>query len=183
MALAGHPFAKLAGVLKQLVPTVFEAAGGPLGGIAGTVIRKALGVTDDKDLTDAVTAATMTPEGISQLKLAELDLQKLEADNGFKFAELDVRDLESARNHEVEMRKQGDKTTTQLAWLLVGAFVLVSVTVVVGHLFGLSNTESTLLGTIIGYLLTESKQVTAFYFGSSRGSREKDATIAEATKE
>lgn len=175
-----HPFQKFAAVLKQLAPTVLTAVGGPAGALAATLIKSSMGAGPETDAAKVVEEALASPEGMQKLRLAEIDLQKYEADNGFKFADLEVQDVRDARQHDIEMRKQGDRTTTQLAWLLVGSFVVLSVAVVASNLLGLNNAESTMVGTIIGYLLNESKQVTAFYFGSSRGSKLKDATIADS---
>lgn len=177
MALKGEPFKKFWGVVKQIAPTVLAATGNPLG---AALVRTALGGKDSDDVEHLVEQASMTPEGVEKLRLAEIDLQKFESEKGLKFAELDVQDVTSARQHDLEMRKQGDRTTTQLAWLIVGAFISVSLAIVVASLLGLSSAESTTVGAIIGYLLGEAKQVTAFYFGSSRGSRNKDAAIASS---
>jgi hypothetical protein len=175
MALKGEPFKKFFGIVKQVAPTVLTAMGQPIG---AALLRTALGGKEGDDVEKLVEDASMTPEGIERLRLAEIDLQKFESEKGVKFAELDVADVASARQHDIEMRKQGDRTTTQLAWLLVGAFVALSAAIVVASLLGLSAAESTTVGAIIGYLLGEAKQVTAFYFGSSRGSKSKDAAIS-----
>lgn len=175
MIVAGHPFQKFLGILKQAAPLVLTAAGQP---VAAAIVRKALGAAPDKDIGELVEEHTMTPEGIERLKLAQVALEQFQTESGIKLADIDVRDVEGARAHDIEMRKQGDRTTTQLAWLLVGSFVALSVAVVAANLMHLGATESTIVGTIIGYLLNESKQVTAFYFGSSRGSKDKDAAMA-----
>jgi hypothetical protein len=39
-----------------------------------------------------------------------------------------------------------------------------------------------LVGNISGYLANEAKQAAAFYFGSTAGSQNKDATIADMAK-
>lgn len=172
------PFAKFGAILKQIAPTLLTAVGGPAGAIAGQLIRKATGAAPDADLENVVSDALQTPEGLEKIKLAEIELQRFEADNDFKFSDLEVQDVNAARLHDVEMRKAGDKTTTQLAWVIVVSFVVLSAAIVVGHMLQLDGgMESTLVGIVIGYLVNEVKQVTAFYFGSSRGSREKDETI------
>lgn len=168
--MKGQPFKKFLGIVKQIAPTALVAMGQPVG---AALLRQVLGGKDGDDVEKLVEGATLTPDGIERLKLAEIELQKFESEKGIRFAELDVADVQSARQHDIEMRKQGDRTTKQLAWLIVGAFVALSATVVFAALLGLGPVESTLVGSIIGYLLGEAKQVTAFYFGSSRGSKEK----------
>ena len=176
MGLKNQPFKKFWGIVKQVAPTVLAATGNPLG---AAIVRSALGGKDSDDVDQLVEQASMTPDGVEKLRLAEVELKRFESEKGVKFAELEVRDVESARLHNIEMRKLGDRTTTQLAWLIVGAFIAMAVSILVASLAGLPTAESTVVGTIIGYLVSEAKQVTAFYFGSSRGSRNKDAVLAE----
>jgi hypothetical protein len=47
----------------------------------------------------------------------------------------------------------------------------------------LSGEAGLFFGTIFGYLSSEAKQASAFYFGSSEGSQAKDATIATIAKQ
>lgn len=178
--MKGQPFKKFVGIVKQFAPTVLAATGSPLG---AALVRKALGGGDGADVEKLVEEASMTPDGVERLRLAEIDLQKFESEKGIKFAEFDLADVQSARAHDIEMRKQGDRTTTQLAWLIVGSFISVCLAIVVASLLGLSAAESTTVGAIIGYLLSEAKQVTAFYFGSSRGSKVKDAALSSTKVE
>jgi hypothetical protein len=180
MALKGEPFKKLGGLFKQMLPTVLAGISGPAAPMVFAAARTLLGdkAGDEGGLAEAVEQALGTPDGRAKLKELELAAKKLEADTGVRFAELEVQDVSSARLHGVEMSRQGDRTTKHLAWLLVGAFIVVSITIIVAELLGLGAGESTLVGSIIGYLLGEAKQVTTYYFGSSRGSKEKTDLLA-----
>ena len=76
-----------------------------------------------------------------------------------------------ARAREVSLK---DPTTRVLAFTIVGAFI----TIIVGVLLGYAHVESALAGTLVGYISAKTEQVVAYYFGSSAGSKSKDATIA-----
>jgi hypothetical protein len=161
--------------LKTIAPTVATALGGPLAGVAVQAVGSAFGWTDaTKDkVTEALTAGQLTGEQITQLKLAEQTLVQQERELGFKFAELDMRDRDSARQREMSVK---DNTNKVLAYAVVGGFLAL----VGSTLLGFANVDSALAGTLVGYLSAKAEQVLAYYFGSTRGSAEKTALLARA---
>lgn len=172
-----HPFQKLGGILKAVAPTLLKAVGGPGAAIALTIAKKALGgegLSDDA-LTEAVEAATTTPEGIQKLREIEADLKKTEGELGFKFEQLATQDRADARAREIAMGGQGDHTTRNLAYVMIFAFIAVAL----GVLMGFAKVESALAGTIVGYMVGEAKQVIAYYFGSSSGSKAKTDLLSK----
>ena len=161
--------------LKQIAPTLAAALGGPLAGVAVQALGAALGwqdATKDK-VTELLQSGQMTGEQIAAVKIAELQLKQHESDNGFKFAELDVRDRESARTREGTVK---DGTNQVLAFVVVGAFLAM----VGATLLGFAKVESVLAGTLVGYLSAKAEQVLAYYFGSSKGSDRKTELIAQS---
>jgi hypothetical protein len=138
-------------------------------------VGSAFGWTDaTKDkVTEALTAGQLTGEQITQLKLAEQTLVQQERELGFKFAELDMRDRDSARQREMSVK---DNTNKVLAYAVVGGFLAL----VGSTLLGFANVDSALAGTLVGYLSAKAEQVLAYYFGSTRGSAEKTALLARA---
>ena len=173
MALKGQPFKKIFGILKTVAPLAIPALTGPAAPIAAGIIKKVMGdttMTDDK-LVDAITAAASDPDQLSKLRQIQADLEKHEADTGVRFVELDAQDRADARAREVSLK---DPTTRVLAFTIVGAFI----TIIVGVLLGYAHVESALAGTLVGYISAKTEQVVAYYFGSSAGSKSKDATIA-----
>lgn len=151
--------------LKTIAPTVATALGGPLAGVAVAAISKAFG-WDTNDVTrvmDTLKTGALSGEDVVKLKIAEMDLQKFEQEQGFKFAELEVRDRESARNREAAVK---DNTNAILAYTVVGSFIAM----VAGTLLGYAKADTALAGTLIGYLSAKGEQVLAYYFGSSSGS-------------
>ena len=61
--------------LEQVAPTIATAFGGPLAGLAVTAISKALGI-DESQVDETIKAGKLSAEQITQLKLAEIELQK-----------------------------------------------------------------------------------------------------------
>ena len=159
--------------LLKLAPTVATALGGPLAGIAVSALSKALGVDENK-VTDLLQSNQMTGEQIAAIKVAELNLKKHESDNGFKFAELDVRDRESARAMQIANKSL---TPEILSWMIVVATIGLEGYVLV---VGLPSVAPDLVvGRILGTLDAAFATVLAFWLGSSVSNRIKDATIAQ----
>lgn len=71
----------------------------------------------------------------------------------------------------------GRWVTPALAWTVVAASVALGAAVVGGWVTT-DPGQATLVGTVIGYLFGESKQVLTYYFGSSAGSAEKTRILA-----
>lgn len=174
MALAGHPFQKIGAVLKAVAPTMLTAVGGPAGALAATIIKGGFGDKGmtDQAMADVVTAATTSADGLAKLKQIEADLQKAELDNGFKFADLEVQDRESARDLA--------KTTGITPQVSLTVLFIVGYFVALGFFFfthsALPMSEAFVL--MLGVLTAGVPQILAFWFGSSHSSQSKDVTIA-----
>jgi len=163
--------------IKNLAPTVAAALGGPLAGVTVAAIGNALGVdapTQDK-IAKAITSGQMTPEALARLKELELDYQNQERERGFKFAELEFKDRDSARSREVQT---GDNTTKVLAFIIISTFVAI----ITATLMGWTKAESVLAGTLIGYLSAKAEQVLSYYFGSNKDSQRKTELLASSTQ-
>lgn len=158
--------------LKQIAPTVASALGGPLAGLAVAAVSKAMGV-EPAEVNGILQSGQMTGEQLAALKLAELELKKHESDNGFKFAELEIRDRDSARQREMSVK---DNTNKVLAYTVVLSFVAVVGTTLAGY----TKVESVLAGTLIGYLSAKAEQVLAYYFGSSKSSDRKTELLSQS---
>ena len=162
------------GVLGTVAPGLATAIGGPLAGMAVAAIGKALGVEPTQESVQTALAGAK-PEDLLKLKVAEQqflkDMKALDID----LERISASDRDSARKREAEVK---DSTPRVLAYLVVCAFI----GVVVATLAGWSKVESVLAGTLIGYLSAKAEQVIAYYFGSSAGSKGKDATIKAMSK-
>lgn len=161
--------------IGAIAPTVATALGGPLTGLAVDAVGSAFGWTDatKEKVEEAFSKGQMTGEQILALKQAEIALVAQEKELGFKFAELEFRDRDSARQRESNVK---DSTNKILAYAVVGGFLAV----VGGTLAGWAKVDSVLAGSLIGYLSAKAEQVLAYYFGSTAGSAEKSKLLAQA---
>jgi hypothetical protein len=161
--------------LKTLAPTLATALGGPLAGLAVQAIGSALGMSEatQEKITEVLQSGQLTGEQIAAIKIAEMQLKTQEQELGFKFADLEVKDRDSARQREVQTK---DNTNKILAFVIIGAFIAM----VGATLMGWTKAESVLAGTLIGYLSAKAEQVLSYYFGSTKGSADKTQLLARA---
>jgi hypothetical protein len=161
--------------LKTIAPTVASALLGPLGGLAVSAIGGIMGISDatQEKIGKAIAAGQLTPQAVQELKTLEMMYLDNERERGFKYTELEFKDVDSARRREVDT---GDSTNRRLAFLIITAFILT----VGATLMGYTKAESVMAGTLIGYLSAKAEQVLAYYFGSTRNSARKTELIAAA---
>ena len=108
-----------------------------------------------------------------QRALAQLELLRLQQSGELESLVTEFKDRDSARDREIGVK---DSTNKILAFVIVGAFVCL----VASTLLGYAKVESALAGTLVGYLSAKCEQVLAYYFGSSRGSAQKTELLARA---
>ncbi|HEY4374053.1 MAG TPA: hypothetical protein VGN52_19160 [Burkholderiales bacterium] len=162
-------------IIKTIAPTVASALGGPLAGAAVSALGSIFGIGEptQEKIKDAIESAQMTPAQVAQIKALELQYQNDEKERQFKYAELEFKDLDSARQRDVQTK---DNVNRNLAYAIVGAFIAL----VAATLLGQTKVDSVLAGTLVGYLSAKCEQVLAYYFGSSRGSERKTELLAAA---
>lgn len=178
-----NPFRKLGGVLKHVAPTlggVLASAvpGGPLVQAAVRAAGGALGL--DTDSPDAVEAALAAADPDAMVRLREADraweikLRELDLDR----ARIDARDRASARRMQTRARS---RMVGALGAGAVFGFLAVTIGLIWMLLDGreVSTTANSLIFAGLGYLAAMAQQVMAFFFGSSSGSEEQAATLAE----
>jgi len=179
---------KLGPVTKQVLgtyaPTALKMFGGPFGALAGTALSALFGTSDPAQLETAM--AGISPDNVVKLKQIEADLQAKMKELGIQEEDLYLKDIQDARAMEIATRAN---TPAQLAWLVIGGFLLLSSFEVVAMTLWpeqwakIPAAAAALLGTIFGYLLKAASGAETFYFGSSAGSQAKDATLAEIAKQ
>lgn len=164
-------------VLKTVAPTAATILGGPLAGLAVEAIGAALGMEEPtvRKVQDALTQGQLSGEQIVALKTAEQALVVRLRELDIRAEEVEQADRASARTREATVK---DNTNKILAFTVVGAFVAL----VAGTLLGWASVDSALAGTLVGYLSAKAEQVLAYYFGSTKGSADKTAMLAEATR-
>ena len=162
--------------LKALAPTVASALLGPLGGIAVAAIGKALDISDatQNSISDALTLGSMTPEQISKLKILEAQYRAEEEERGFRYAELEFKDRDSARVNNV-----AGGTQRPLFWLSLLLLALTLGTEVVVLFRGYpSELSEIIVGRVLGLMDAVALMVLSYWYGTSSGSAQKTQLLA-----
>lgn len=150
-------------IIGTVAPTLGTILGGPLGGLAGAALSKALG-TDDTKQQEAM-IATADPATLIKLKEAENELQEHMRQLDIDAEKLRFDDTANARSREVVLK---DWTPRIIAYL-----VIVLVLVAEGSMFFAGQpkgVDGVVLGRILGTLDSALMLVLGYYFGSSAGS-------------
>lgn len=163
-------------ILKPIAPIV--AAAIPGGGVVTSILSQALSV---EETPDAIADAIKTnPEAAA--KIIEVENKHKEAleQVALQLRIAELQDIANARAHDVSVRQTGARTADVLGYLsvslvaLLGGFLIWKAT---------SGTDippvlSTTIGMVVGGILANMNSVYQFWFGSSKGSRDKDAERA-----
>ena len=91
--------------IKALAPTVASALGGPLAGAAVTAIGALIGLsepTQDK-IKAVIENGSLTGEQISGLRQLEMKYKDEEAERGFRYSELEFKNVDSARERDAKI--------------------------------------------------------------------------------
>lgn len=171
-------------VLANVAPSLTMLLPPPFNVLGAVAVKTALGLSgeaSDDEMTQAALSAS--PDMILklkeadqqyalQLKTLELDTEKLRVENQTAEDKIDADDRASARSRETA--NPTDKTTRNLAYFIIGGGMAVLAAV----LSGITKVEAALAGTVIGYVMSEMRLVTTYYFGSSLGSDKKTDLLA-----
>lgn len=162
--------------LKALAPTVASALGGPLAGIAVAAIGNAMGVdapTQEK-IAKEMTAGRLTPAALARLQELELEFQSQEAERGFKFSELEFKDRDSARAMQMATHSKMPAVLTIL--VTCGFFGVLSLLFFNPDLKG-----NEIVMIMVGQLSAVWAGCVSFYVGTTYGSANKNAMLANST--
>src|SRR6185312_10792355 len=128
--------------------------------------------------------AMANPADLPKLKQIELDhaaqMRQLGFENAQAILKTEEEDRASARDREKTVK---DATPRNLAYTIVGASIFLCWYVLSGRSPVTHDvTTAAMAGTILGYVISEAKQVCAYYFGSSQGSEAKNDIISNLSK-
>jgi len=161
----------LLNILKSVAPGLATAVAGPLGGAAVSAIASRLGVGDS---VEAVAKAIAGDPEAAQ-KLAEIDLKQFELEN---------QDRASAREMQIAALQQDDWLAKNFIYIFTSVWSIFAMVYFAFVTFG-TVAESgirmadTILGVLIGTVLTGFFN---FFFGSSKGSKDKTDALTRAAK-
>ena len=148
----------LTNIIGSVAPTLGTALGVPLGGMAGDVISKVLGV-DNNPASLEKAIANATPEQLMEIKKAEIDFEKQ-----MKALDVDLYKLETQEKQDARRTFSKDWTARIIGIAMVGGFL--------GYIFLVTlqppeqNSEA-LINLVLGYLGGLASAVISFYFGAS----------------
>jgi len=160
--------------LATVAPMLASAVGSPIAGLAVSAGLAALGIepeqgNEEKQLAKAMQNAT--PEDLLKIKQAEnqfkLDMEKV----GVDLERLNQEGLKSARKMQIDTHSW---VVPVLAMFTVGGFFAVVGLIMTGKV----PLDSTLTGFVLGAVSSKAEQVYNFFFGSSKGSKDKTAHLA-----
>jgi hypothetical protein len=162
-------------LLKTVAPVLGTALGGPLGGAAASFIADKLGIQGKtiEAVTEVLNAGKMTPEQISQIKLAELDMQKFLKDHEIKLEQLANDNQKSARELQIATHSRMPAILTCL--VTVGFF---GILILLIYKPEFKSNEVVLI--MIGQLSVAWAGCIAFYTGTTYGSANKNAMLANS---
>lgn len=159
---------KLKGIIATVAPKLGMALGGPLGGLAGSVIQNALGVDSE---SAAVQLLESDPDALLKLKEAEMAFD----------ARMKELDIDEEKLHQVDRASAREMAarTTIIPQISMSALFVVGYFIIIGLFF--SETLVIPMGEafylLVGVLTAAIPQILAFWFGSSSGSKEKTAAL------
>lgn len=168
-------------LIGRVAPMLGTALGGPLGGVAGAALAKALGMesADQETVAKAIQDGKLTPDQLLALRQAEMEfklrMEELEIRSVQDLESLAVQDRDSARKREMVVR---DK---------IPAILAISVTVgFFGLLFYLMkfappSDNADILNILLGALATAWIGVINYYFGTSKSSSDKTTLLHRST--
>jgi hypothetical protein len=160
-------------VVGTVAPVLATALGGPLAGVAVKAIAAGLGKPEAKEAEVAEILAGGDPQMLVKLREIDRQFEKEMSALGIDLEKIAAEDRANARAREVSLG--GDWTVRILAYTIIGSFCALVFSV----LFGQVTAESTIAGAVIGYLSAKAEQVTAYYFGSSVGSKLKTEALSK----
>jgi hypothetical protein len=173
------------GVVKKIDPSINALAslGGPFAVMGAALVGKALGVDKVDPTPEAISAAIAgaTPEQMIALKQVELDADAKLKEMGFANAQAVEKmiddDIANARAMHISNPK--DFTPEILAGAITIGFFA---TLWVVFIHGINPATHDLAMTMVGILGTAWVSVVTFYFGSSKGSANKDQILGDIAK-
>jgi len=162
------------GMLSKVAPMAATAIGGPFGGMAASALLNALDIKPEQGNEESQLEAamqSMTPAQAIQLKEGERQWTLHMREMDIKEQDLHAQDRDSARNMQVQT---GSWVVPVLAIVTVGGFFAVVGFILTGQV----PLDSTLTGFVLGAVSSKAEQIYNFFFGSSKGSKDKTAHMA-----
>ena len=159
-------------ILGGVAPAIATALGGPAAGNAVRALSQSLlGHPNGSEAEVAEVIAKATPEQLAMLKKLDQDFLGGLIDKATALEKIEADDRANARKREVDTH---DLTTRILAYAIT-AMVATQMFLLAQHAIPNENRDAA--NQLIGVLYLALGNVLGYYFGSSSGSKAKDAVI------
>lgn len=157
-------------VIKKGAPLLGGVIGGPAGAAIGGLVAKVFG-GDPTDPAELMARVKADADAAGKLK-------QIEIENHTRLAEIDLENTESARSREIEITK----VTGKLNWpmyllagvVVVGFFAIIAILIFVNIPVG----SKDIMFMLLGVLAAQFGAVCNYFFGSSKGSADKNKMLA-----
>lgn len=169
-------------VIGKLAPTVASALLGPLAGGAVVALGEIFGIsepTQDK-IQSLIESGQMSGEQVAAIKMLEMKLKAEEEEWGFRYAELEVRDRESARDRDAKLAQAGRRNYRADAMFILSVMVVVALVLLVWKDTTLDEYFKGIITLVLGRFLGYLDNIFNFEFGTTRGSALKTELLAKA---
>ena len=160
-------------VVGTVAPTIATALGGPLAGVAvKTLATQLIGNPEASEAEVEAAVASADPQTLLRLKEIDAEFEKAMANAGIELERIASDDRNSARQREATVK---DHTPAILSYAITFGFFGVLAYLLVN---GKPESGGDALLVMLGSLGTAWAGVTAYYFGSSAGSKTKTEALA-----
>jgi len=164
-------------IVSKTLPILGNAIVPGIGGIAGSLIAEVLGVDPNDPKQIETELKNANPEVWAKLKESTMKHEERLIELGMENDKMYIADVQNARNREVEITKATGKFNTPLyilAGLIVfGFFSTLGITMFVD----LSASNLQISSLLLGTLATSFGMIIQYFYGSSKGSTEKNAVL------
>ena len=169
-------------ILMKLAPTVVSALASPLAGAAVAALGEVFGMSEptQEKIKEIMESGQMTGEQISALKQLELRLKAEEQERGFRYAELEIRDRESARDRDAKLAQAGIKNRRADSMYFLAIVVICVLVYLVWKDGSINEYVKGIITLVLGRFLGYLDNIYNFEFGTTRGSEQKSLLLARA---
>lgn len=170
------------GTIKTIAPTVASALCGPLAGAAVAALGDIFGVSEPtKDsIQKIITNGQMTAEQVARVRELELQYQNEEKERGFRYAELEFKDRDSARDRDARLAEAGKKNVRADLMFFLAVFVICGLVWIVWKDPSINEYVKGIFTLVLGRFLGYLDNIYSFEFGTTRSSQQKNELLAQA---
>lgn len=152
----------LAKIVGAVAPTVADALGSPLAGVAITLLGHAFGCSTGK-IDDVVSAIAADPNANDKLRVLEEQNKPILAQLASQNYAIEVGDREDARRNSPQYKD----FLRHMAYLVTCGFFGVLIIMFLPFSINPDSTERELLSMLVGMLVSKWQTIIDFYYGSS----------------